>query len=219
LNSASQGLCPGRGGTAWTAQGTLLPLLRADLQSNGEADVIHSARQAGSCERPRFGYAPCLFEGVQDLRSRQKGAVAVETALASVMFFALLFGVFDFSHVFYCESTLKYAVSQAARFATTGNTVEDEGNPGTQLSREDSILEVIRDLSGFDDLGPPHVTVSAITSGGASVAGAGGPGDVVTVRAQYGVSLLSPYLSRFYGDGTYRFEVLTTFRNEEFPGA
>jgi hypothetical protein len=160
----------------------------------------------------------CSFENVQNpTRQKQRGSVVVETALGSVLFFALLFGIFDFGHVFYCESTLKYAVSQAARFGTTGNTLPNEDNPGTQLSREDSILTVIRDLTGFQDLDPSDITVSAVTSGGAQVAGAGGPGDLVTVRAAYGVSLISPYLSRVFSDGVYRFEIVTTFKNEEFP--
>ena len=140
-------------------------------------------------------------------------------ALASVMFFALIFGIFDFGHAFYCESTLKYAVSQAARFGTTGSTLPDEANPGTELSREDSILTVIQNLTGFPDIDASDITLSAITRGGSAVAGAGGPGDVVTVRAQYGVPMISPYLSRFFADGVYRFEVRTTFKNEEFPQA
>lgn len=150
---------------------------------------------------------------------KDRGAVVVETALGSVLFFALLFGIFDFGHVFYCQSTLRYAVSQAARYGTTGNTLPDEDNPGTRMSREDSILTVIRDLTGFSDLDPSDVSVSAVTSGGALVAGAGGPGDLVTVRSEYGVSLISPYLSRIFSDGVYRFEVVTTFKNEEFPTA
>lgn len=153
------------------------------------------------------------------MRQSNRGAVVVETALGSVVFFALLFGVFDFGHVFYCESTLKYAVSQAARFGTTGNTLPDEDNPGIRMSREDSIVAVIRDLTGFDDIDPSHVTVSSVSGSGAPVAGAGGPGDVVTVRARYGVELISPYLSILFSDGVYRFEVLTTFKNEEFPTA
>ena len=153
------------------------------------------------------------------MRESDRGAVVVETALASVLFFALILGIFDFGHVFYCESTLKYAVSQAARFGTTGGTLPDDENPGTRLSREDSILNVIRHLTGFDDIDPSQVTVSAVNRSGAPVAGAGGPGDVVTVRARYGVDLVSPYLSAIFSDGVYEFEVLTTFKNEEFPSA
>jgi Flp pilus assembly protein TadG len=152
-------------------------------------------------------------------RSKERGGVVVELAFAGVLFFAVLFGVFDFGHMFYRESTLKYAVSQAARFATTGGQLPDEDNPGTLMSREDSILSVIRDLTGFTDLGPSDITISAVSGGGSAIVGAGGPGDVVTVRAQYAVPIISPYLSPVFEDGVYRFEVVTTFKNEEFPQA
>jgi hypothetical protein len=156
---------------------------------------------------------------VEKSRRVQKGSVVVEMALAGAIFFAVLFGIFDFGHVFYCESTLKYAVSQAARFGTTGNHIVDAADPDTKLSREESILHIIRDLSGFKNLGPGDVVISAVTGGGAPMAGAGGPGDVVTVRAQYEVPLISPYLYPLFDGGRYRFEVVTTFKNEEFPQA
>ena len=51
------------------------------------------------------------------------------------------------------------------------------------------------------------------------MAGPGGPGDVVTVRASYRVEVISPYLYRFFDHGIYEFEALTSFRNEEYPEA
>jgi Flp pilus assembly protein TadG len=147
----------------------------------------------------------------------QRGAVSVEIALASVLFCATLLAVFDFGRMYYYQSRLKHAVSQATRFATTGNTLEDPDNPGITLSRVDSILLMIRQLSGFAELPSEDVTIVAISSGGTETPGAGGPGDVVTVTVQYRVDILTPYLAPLFDQGQYHFSATTSFRNEEFP--
>jgi Flp pilus assembly protein TadG len=150
-------------------------------------------------------------------RNTQRGSLVVETALVGSIFIMMILGVMDFGRIYYCRSTLKYAVSQGARFATTGGTLEDANNE--VLSREDSIIYLIRQLAGFSDLVPEDIDVTATTSGGTTVAGAGGPGDVVTVRASYRVEVISPYLYPLFDEGTYEFEALTSFRNEEYPDA
>jgi hypothetical protein len=147
----------------------------------------------------------------------QRGVVSVEIALASVLFCATLLAVFDFGRMYYYQARLKYAVSQATRFATTGSMLEDPDNPGNTLSRVDSILLMIRQLSGFAELPSEDVTIVAISPGGAETAGAGGPGDVVTVTVQYRVELITPYLAPLFEDGLYQFSATTSFRNEEFP--
>jgi Flp pilus assembly protein TadG len=150
-------------------------------------------------------------------RTNERGALVLEMAIVGSIFIMLLLGIMDFGRIYYAESTLKYAVSQGTRFATTGAVLEDESN--NAMSREDSIIYMIRQLAGFSDLTADDIDVTAVTSGGATVAGPGGPGDVVTVRASYRVAVISPYLFHFFDQGQYEFEALTSFRNEEFPQA
>ena len=150
-------------------------------------------------------------------RNRQRGAVVLEMGIVGAVFIMLILGIMDFSRIYYCQSTLKYAVSQGARFATTGSALADENEE--LLTREESIVYMIRELAGFSDLSDDDIEITAVTTGGQAVAGPGGPGDVVTVRANYRVDVLSPYLFHFFTEGQYAFEAVTTFRNEEFPEA
>lgn len=140
-------------------------------------------------------------------------------AFAAVIFMAVMGAIFDFGHIYYCETTLKYAVSQAARYATTGNQMPDEANEGKKLSREASIAHLVKEFAGFQDLSNSDIEIRSVNGAGVSAAGAGSPGDVVTVRARYRVSVVSPYLSPLFDEGRYSFEVVTSFKNEEFPGA
>ena len=151
-------------------------------------------------------------------RNREHGAVLIETALASVVFAMLLFAIFDFGRMFYFQARLQHAVSQSTRFATTGNTLADPNNPGTQMSREDSIKSMIKQLSGIQGFGPNDITINTIAPDGSLIAGAGAPGDVVTVSATWRIPVVAPFLSALFPGGQYQFTATTTFRNEEFPG-
>ncbi len=152
------------------------------------------------------------------LRNREHGAVLVETALSSVVFAMLLFAIFDFGRMFYFQSRLQHAVSQSTRFATTGNTLEDPNNPGTQMSRVDSIKAMIKQLSGIQGFGANDIQINTVMPDGTLVAGAGSPGDVVTVSATWRIPVVAPFLSAMFPGGEYQFTATTTFRNEEFPG-
>ncbi len=149
-------------------------------------------------------------------KTQQKGSTVVEVALASVVLIVLIAGLIDFGRVGYTRSRLKYAVSQAARFATTGNTMDDPSNPGQKLSRHDSVITLIRSLSGLSDPARLTVSMQAVTPDGRTIPGAGGPGDVVTVRATYRLQLVAPYLTAMFPGGEFDISAATTFRNEEF---
>jgi hypothetical protein len=138
-------------------------------------------------------------------------------AVSSLLFFAALLAVFDFGRMFYYQSRLKYAVSQSTRFATTGNVLDNPDDPGNSLSRADSIVAMIKQLSGFSGMTDSDITIVSFGSGGAVIPGAGGPGDVVSVTANYRIGLIAPYLTPLFHEGRWEFSATTTFRNEEFP--
>jgi hypothetical protein len=150
-------------------------------------------------------------------RKTSAGSVIVEVALATTVLMLLVLACMDFGRMHFSRSRLQYAVSQAARFATIGSTLPDPSRPGTNLSRGESIVTLLRDLSGLRDLASKDVVVTSVDESGRSVAGPGGPGDVVVVVASYRVPLVTPFLSDAFG-GSFRFTCRTTYRNEEFPG-
>jgi Flp pilus assembly protein TadG len=151
--------------------------------------------------------------------SNQRGAVSVDLAVSSLMFLVALVAVFDFGRMYYYQSRLTYAVTQSARIASADNIIDDAVDSAANLSRADSIVLTIKQLSGFDGLSEADIDVISLGAGGATIAGAGGPGDVVTVTATYRVDVIAPYLSALFDDGAYEFSATTTFRNEELPEA
>ena len=143
-----------------------------------------------------------------------RGQSLVEFAIIAPLFFLLLLGVFDFGRLFLVQMTLQNAVRQAGRFAITGNHLADPKNPGQNLSRVDSIIKIATEASAGMDIS--GIQVSSIKGGAGS---AGGPGDTVTVSITDNLKLITPIIAQFFSNGTYRFTVGVTFKNEPFPPA
>lgn len=151
-------------------------------------------------------------------RDSEKGIVVLEMALVSTMVMMLLSGVFDLANYFQTRSRIQYASSQAARFAITGQQVEDPDDPGTLLSREASIIHILTQVSGieYDD---SEVDVLTVAPDGSLVDGPGGPGDIVLVRVQYELEVVTPGLKKLFDDGMAGIRCSARFRNEEFENA
>ncbi len=152
-------------------------------------------------------------------RRRQHGAVIVETAFACVVLMVFIMATFDFAHMHYARSSLQHAVSQATRFAITGGSVADPNNDGKKMSREASIRHLVTKISGISDFEKEDIKIYVVKADGSLVAGPGGPGEVVMVRATYRVGLITPGLAKLFPEGEYTFTCSTRFRNEEFTSA
>jgi len=140
------------------------------------------------------------------------GGSILEFALVMPLVFLLLFGIFDFSRLFYAQMNLQNAVREAGRYAITGNHLADPKHPGQTLSRVNSIIQVAqRAALGLD---VSNVQVSSQSGGKGS---AGGPGDTVTISLTSNLKLMTPIVAHFFKDGTYAFTVAVSFRNEPFP--
>src|SRR5580698_3843174 len=74
------------------------------------------------------------FNFAKALRSRN-GQSMVEFALVAPLFFLLVFGITDFSRLFFTQETLQYAVREAGRYAVTGQHAT--GSNGNTMSRVD----------------------------------------------------------------------------------
>lgn len=75
----------------------------------------------------------------------QRGQSVVEFALVIPVFLMLIFGIIDFTRYYMREQAMSHLLRATARYAATGKTLEDPSNPGTQLSRRDSILKYAED--------------------------------------------------------------------------
>ncbi len=147
----------------------------------------------------------------------EKGATLIEAAFAVVVFGLLVFGIIDVARVQYARTRLQYAVSQAGRFAITGQTMADPDNPSVTLTRKEAIVRRLRSLAGITDLKNADVVIESIDALGNVSQGPGGPGDVVVVRAQYAVPMVAPVLGALFADKSVTITCSASFRNEEFP--
>lgn len=149
-------------------------------------------------------------------RDRCRGSVLVEAGLALPIIIILVLAVLDFARVHHTRSRLQNAVSQATRYAITGNKLSDEDNPGLYLTREDSILKLVKKISGLHDLDTGAVEILTVRPDGTTSVGAGKPGDVVLVTVSYHVDVFTPGLAVLFPGSSYRFSCTARFRNEEF---
>ena len=136
----------------------------------------------------------------------QRGQSAVEFAIAVPVVLVLFMGIFDFSRFFYTKITLQHAIHEAARFAVTGSTLDDDlGNP---MTRAESITSVIQDRAASLDLDVDQLIVDPSDGGG--------PSDIVTVTGTFRFHFITPGIKHLFPNGTYDFTVSTALKNEPF---
>jgi Flp pilus assembly protein TadG len=139
----------------------------------------------------------------------------VEFALVVPFFFLLVCTLMDFGRLFFVQMSAEEAVQEAGRFASTGNTMANPADPNQQLTRIQSITQVVEN-SAFLDPSSTNVQVSSLAGG---VGNAGGPNDTVTVSLTTNLPLMTPMVAAFFPNGIYTFTSSATFRNEPFPSS
>ena len=77
----------------------------------------------------------------------------------------LTFATFDFASLFYAYLALENGISQATRFAVTGNQMNDPANPGNLLSRTASIETAMRLATPTLTIADTAFTFSHMSSG------------------------------------------------------
>lgn len=105
-----------------------------------------------------------------------RGSVAVEFLFAIPIVLFLFFGIFELGRHYYTRLTLRHAVAEAARFAVTGQTLDDPAT-GNPMTRAESIQLVIQ--RSALRLGVDVAQIVIIPADG------GGPEEVVQVGVQY----------------------------------
>jgi hypothetical protein len=154
--------------------------------------------------------APRFF---RRLRS-STGATLVEAAIITPLLLVITFSIVDFGALFYVYLSLENGVSQATRYAVTGNRANDPST-GNPLSRPDSIKSVMRAATPTLTIPDSAFSFQHMPVGGSSfIGGIGGPNEIEKVTVDYTWKVLTPILRPFFTNGEIHFRVESTMKNE-----
>jgi uncharacterized membrane protein (UPF0127 family) len=143
------------------------------------------------------------------------GTSIVEAAILTPLLLLLTFSIADFGALFYVYLALENGVAQASRYGVTGNLMDDPANPGTPLSRTDSIKAAMRQATPTLTLPDSAFSFSSMAPGAAGwTAGTGGPGDIEKVTVDYTWTLMTPLLRPFFTAGQIHMTVASAMKNE-----
>ena len=172
----------------------------------------------------------------------ENGATAIEFAFVALPFFALLFGIMELAIVFFVNSALVHATSEAGRLIRVGNfqacggadefkALVCEGMKGTANCWKNVRIDVVEGNS-FKTIALPAIPpieprdedetgAAAIPQTQNGVFNANAAGDTMVIRAVLHYRLvLPPLLTRLespVGSGARNLVATTAFRNEPFP--
>jgi len=157
-------------------------------------------------------------------RHREGGAVVVEFALVTVLFFTVLVAVIELGMMFWVDLTMQYAVREGVRCAVTGQ-MNCPGVTGTQSSQYAAVLASIRANSmglygTVTSDADVHTWTVAADGSYQSLAlpaksfGIGGQIIVVEVDCRW--PLMTPLFQAIFPKGEFDFRVGATMKNEAF---
>ena len=137
-----------------------------------------------------------------------RGATLVEAAIITPLLLLLTFSIVDFASLLYVYMALEHGVSQATRYAVTGNQA-----PG--MTREESIRQAMRDATPTLTLADGDFTFSHLPAGASTwTGGTGGPNDIGRVTVNYNWTLMTPLIRPFFANGQINLRVESAMKNE-----
>jgi hypothetical protein len=140
---------------------------------------------------------------------KQRGASLVEFAIVAIVFFPLVFGVFDFGRAILYYNMLSNAAREGAR---VGSILDRQMTAGTETVTEQMICTAVISHSQMPgipsqtsyscntDYGPAPYAVKAIVEQRGQRRPPAGDGTPVIVRASYGFSPVTPLIGVLVGD-------------------
>jgi hypothetical protein len=174
-----------------------------------------TARHGTSPAMPAVARAPLQI--ARRLRNTA-GTSIVEAAIITPLLLLLTLSIVDFGALFYVYLALENGVSQATRFAVTGNVLADPANPGNNLSRDDSIKLAMRQATPTLTIPDAAFSFSHMAAGGGSwTGGSGGPNDLAKVSVGYTWTFINPMLWPFFTGGQIVLNVQSAMKNEGAP--
>ena len=147
------------------------------------------------------------------------GQALVETAIGIVLLMLLTFSVVDAAMLFFAYLTLQNGVTAATRYAVTGQQMNDPLDPTTPLSRQDSIMHIMRDSTPGLTIADSEFQFSVVTDSTHITRGTGGPDDIIQMTVTHpSWPLISPMLWPLVGiGGVINLSVSATMKNEPYP--
>jgi Flp pilus assembly protein TadG len=115
----------------------------------------------------------------------QRGQAVVEITFSFLLFMMVIFGIVEFSHLFYTRLNVQHALSEAGRYMVTGQGIDLSGtNPNARLTiiKNKFCQNLIATGLSCANL---QSTMTVVCAGGACSQPAGGPGQTVTLTAIY----------------------------------
>lgn len=141
-----------------------------------------------------------------------KGANLVEAAIITPLLLLLTFSIVDFAAMFYCYLALEHGVSQATRYAITGQQMSASGSP---IGREASIKAAMREATPTLSIPDSAFSFSFMPPNGSSwSSGLGGANDVGRVTVNYTWNFMTPLIRPFFPNGQLNLRVQSTMKNE-----
>ena len=155
-----------------------------------------------------------IFRRLGDTR----GTSLLEGAIITPLLLLLTFSIVDFGALFYVYLALENGVSQATRFAVTGNLLPNPANPATLLSRDESIKLAMRQATPTLTIPDGAFTFSNMAPGGSTWApGSGGPNQLAKVSIGYTWTFFNPMMWAFFPNGQITLNVDSAMKNEGAP--
>jgi len=185
----------------------------------------------------KYSFIRKFISRSKTLKNDTEGATAIEFAILSIPFFALIFGIIELAIVLFLSTSLTNAVSEAGRQIRIGNFQACSGDK-TKIFKDlvcDSVASIgncqsrvrvdVKTGSSFRSISltpppEPDPNDGSIDDGDVDTTVGGVP---VVVRAVYYYKLiLPPQLTRLEstsGSGIRKLTAATAFRNEPFSSS
>lgn len=139
---------------------------------------------------------------------KTSGNSMLEAALITPLLLLLTFGLVEFSSLLYVYLALQNGVSQATRYAVTGQAM-----PGKTPA--EAMMTAMRDATPTLALGNEMFTFAHMSPGGSTwIDGAGGPGDVGKVTVTYTWKFFTPLMAPFFAGNKVTMKVESAMKNE-----
>jgi Flp pilus assembly protein TadG len=137
-----------------------------------------------------------------------RGATLIEAAIMTPLLLLLTFGIVDFAMLFYVYLALEHGVSQATRYAVTGNIVAG-------MTREDSIKSAMRSSTPTLTIDDAMFSFSFLAPNAVAwAAGTGGENDIGKVTVTYPWRPMTPLIRPFFTSGQLNIRVESAMKNE-----
>jgi hypothetical protein len=176
---------------------------------------------AKGCESALFARVPRVAHRVHQRTGVLKrlrdtdGATLLEAAIITPLLLLLTFSIVDFGAMFYVYLALENGVSQATRYGITNSLMDDPANPGTPLSRPESMKLAMRQSTPTLTIPNGGFTFAHRSMGGASwLPGSGAPNDIEKMTVAYTWNVLTPVLWPFFNNGQIVLTVDSVMKNE-----